>query len=161
IDLVAMELGRSADRMAARLAVERQFAADASHQLRTPLTALMMRLEEIMAASDQQEVTEEAQISLEQVERLVSVVYDLLARSRQAEGGTTEPVRLIEVVEQQKDEWGPSYEAAGRELIFKVEDDVLLLASPGALAQVLATQIGRAACRERGAACVGVVHGLA
>jgi len=141
IDLVAMELGRSADRMATRLAVERQFAADASHQLRTPLTALTMRLEEIVAASDQQEVTEEAQISLEQVERLVNVVDDLLARSRQAEGGTTEPVRLIEIVRQQEDEWGPSYAAAGRELVFKVEDDVLLLASPGALAQVLATLI--------------------
>jgi len=154
IDLVAMELGRSADRMAARLAVERQFAADASHQLRTPLTALMMRLEEIMAASDQQEVTEEAQISLEQVERLVSVVDDLLARSRQAEGGTTEPVRLIEVVEQQKDEWGPSYEAAGRELIFKVEDDVLLLASPGALAQVLATLLENSLHHGAGATTV-------
>lgn len=141
IDLVATELGRSADRMAARLAVERQFAADASHQLRTPLTALSMRLEEIMAASNQQEVTEEAQISLEQVERLVTVIDDLLARSRQADGGTTEPVRLIEVVHQQEDEWAASFEAAERELVFEVAEDMLLLASPGALAQVLATLI--------------------
>lgn len=141
IDLVATELGRSADRMAARLAVERQFAADASHQLRTPLTALSMRLEEIMAASNQQEVAEEAQISLEQVERLVTVIDDLLARSRQADGGTTEPVRLIEVVRQQEDEWAASFEAAGRDLVFEVAEDVLLLASPGALAQVLATLI--------------------
>src|SRR5690625_5936722 len=136
-----MELGRSADGMATRLAVERQFAADASHQLRTPLTALTMRLEEILAASNQQEVTEEAQISLEQVERLVKVVDDLLARSRQAEGGTTEPVRLIEVVRQQEDEWGPSYAAADRALGFKSEDGVLLLASP---------EIGRASCRQSG-----------
>src|SRR5690606_33536781 len=33
IDMVADELARSADRMAARLATERQFASDASHQL--------------------------------------------------------------------------------------------------------------------------------
>src|SRR5690625_5878937 len=100
-----------------------------------------MRLEEIMAASDQKEVTEEAQISLEQVERLVNVVDDLLARSRQADGGTTEPVRLIEIVRQQENEWGPAYEAADRELVFNVADDVLLLASPVALAQVIPTLI--------------------
>ncbi|HMO10070.1 MAG TPA: histidine kinase dimerization/phospho-acceptor domain-containing protein, partial [Actinotalea sp.] len=87
IDLVAAELGRSADRLALRLAAERQFAADASHQLRTPLTALSMRLEEIGMASDSDEVREEARVSLEQVERLVTVVDDLLRRSRRATGG--------------------------------------------------------------------------
>ncbi|MFC8943127.1 sensor histidine kinase, partial [Streptomyces griseoincarnatus] len=92
IDLVAAELARSSDRLAARLAVERQFTSDASHQLRTPLTALTMRLEEITLTSSEPEVQEEARISLEQVERLVGVVDDLLARSRRAQGGTTESV---------------------------------------------------------------------
>ncbi|WP_348525235.1 hypothetical protein [Luteimicrobium album] len=36
LDLVAAELARTSDRLASRLATERQFAADASHQLRTP-----------------------------------------------------------------------------------------------------------------------------
>ena len=39
IDLVASELARSAARMAGRLAAERKFASDASHQLRPPLPA--------------------------------------------------------------------------------------------------------------------------
>lgn len=141
IDLVAAELARSADRLAGRLAAERQFAADASHQLRTPLTALTMRLEEIAAATDQEEVREEARISLEQVERLVRVVDDLLSRSRRAQGGTTEAVRLISVVRQQEEEWGPSFAAASRRLEVDVPDDVAVLATPGALAQVLATLI--------------------
>ncbi|MCL3862742.1 ATP-binding protein [Actinotalea sp. K2] len=141
IDLVAAELARSADRMAGRLAAERQFAADASHQLRTPLTALSMRLEEIAAATEKEEVRDEARISLEQVERLVSVVDDLLTRSRRAQGGTTEAVHLIDVVHQQEEEWGPSYASARRRLVVEVPDGVAVLATPGALAQALATLI--------------------
>jgi signal transduction histidine kinase len=141
IDLVAAELGRSADRLAGRLAAERQFAADASHQLRTPLTALSMRLEEIALASDSDEVAEEARVSLEQVERLVNVVDDLLTRSRRAGGGTTEAVRLLEVVHQQQQEWRPAFGKAGRGLVVEVPPDATVLATPGALAQVLATLI--------------------
>ncbi|WP_029288123.1 ATP-binding protein [Cellulomonas sp. HZM] len=141
IDLVAAELARSADRMAARLASERQFASDASHQLRTPLTALSMRLEEIMLATDSDEVREEARISLEQVERLVRVVDDLLLSSRRSAGGTTEAVDLIEVVHQQEEEWAPTFEAAGRQLVVEVDPATQVLATPGALAQVVATLV--------------------
>ncbi|HWS57901.1 MAG TPA: ATP-binding protein [Actinotalea sp.] len=139
IDLVAAELARSADRLAGRLAAERQFAADASHQLRTPLTALSMRLEEIGLETEKEEVREEARIALEQVERLVAVVDDLLARSRRSQGGTTEAVRLLEVVHQQQEEWGPSFAAAQRSLVVDIAPGTAVLATPGALAQVIAT----------------------
>ncbi len=139
IDLVAAELARSADRMAGRLAAERQFAADASHQLRTPLTALSMRLEEIADATEKETVREEARISLEQVERLVTVVDDLLQRSRRAQGGTTEAVHLVDVVRQQEEEWAPTFAQVGRQLRIDVAEGVHVLATPGALAQVLAT----------------------
>ena len=123
------------------VAAERQFASDASHQLRTPLTALSMRLEEISMASDDPAVQEEARISLEQVERLVTVVDDLLTQSRRAQGGTTEAVRLIEVVRQQEEEWVPTFAQAGRKLVVDVPEGYQVLATPGALAQVLATLI--------------------
>ena len=141
IDLVAAELARSADHMAGRLAAERQFGADASHQLRTPLTALSMRLEEIVEATDSEEVREEARVALEQVERLVAVVDDLLTSSRRAQGGTTEAVHPAAVLAQQLEEWAPSFARAGRELVSEVPADVVVLATPGALAQVLATLI--------------------
>jgi signal transduction histidine kinase len=141
IDLVAAELARSSDRLAGRLAAERQFAADASHQLRTPLTALSMRLEEISLASDDAAVQEEARISLEQVERLVGVVDDLLAASRRSQGGTTEAVDLLDVVRQQEEEWLPTFEKAGRRLVVDIPPHTQVLATPGALAQVLATLI--------------------
>lgn len=141
IDLVSAELVRTSDRMAGRLAAERQFAADASHQLRTPLTALSMRLEEIEMTADQEEVREEARRSLEQVERLTGVVEDLLKTSRSAGGGSTEVVNLEEIFEQQDEEWHQTFAKADRELTFSDEADLPVLVTPGSLSQVLATVI--------------------
>ncbi|PJI94230.1 signal transduction histidine kinase [Luteimicrobium subarcticum] len=165
IDLVAAELARTSERLASRMATERQFAADASHQLRTPLTALSMRLEEISLASDDPDVQEEARISLEQVERLVTVVDDLLTRSRRAQGGTTEAIRLREVTRQQDEEWGPVFEREGRRLVVDVPADTYVLATPGGLAQALATLVenslthggGTTTVRSRGSRSGSVV----
>lgn len=139
IDLVTAELVRSGERMAARLAAEREFAANASHQLRTPLTALSMRLEEIQLVTTDEHIAEEARISLDQIERLVGVVDDLLKSSRNADGGTTESVDLAEIFAQQRAEWAPSYERAGRELTFTAPEGARALATPGGLSQALAT----------------------
>lgn len=139
IDLVASELVRSGERMASRMAAEKEFAANASHQLRTPLTALTMRLEEIEMTADDPHIAEEARISLEQVERLVGVVDDLLSAARRTDGGTTEPLQLSEIFEQQQREWGPTFKRAGRPLQFSDQDDLAVLATPGALTQALST----------------------
>ncbi|MDO4792011.1 MAG: HAMP domain-containing sensor histidine kinase [Buchananella hordeovulneris] len=141
IDLVQAELVRSAERVAGRIAAERQFAADASHQLRTPLTALSMRLEEIELISAEEEVREEARLCLEQVERLTGVVSELLASSRQKAGGTTEAIHLADIFEQQSREWDGPFAAAGRELRFVDEVGLPVLASPGAIGQAIATLV--------------------
>src|SRR5450631_404189 len=82
VDRVSEVLARSAHQMTRSLASERDFASDASHQLRTPLTALLMRLEEIAVTEDLNIVREEASIAITQVERLTTVVDDLLSRTR-------------------------------------------------------------------------------
>src|SRR5699024_8451282 len=139
IDLVGAELVRTSDRLAGRIAAERQFAANVSHQLRTPLTALSMRLEEIQMLAEDEAVREEARVSLEQVERLVQVVDDMLKASRKTDGGTTEALHLQEVFAQQEEEWAQTFARNDRELVFRADADDAVFATPGALSQVLAT----------------------
>ena len=140
IDLVSEELARTGERMAGRLAAERQAAADASHQLRTPLTALSMRLEEIELISTEDEVRAEARTCLEQVERMTNVVTELLDVSKR-QTSQTEAIHILEVFNMAREEWEDQFEAAGRPLVFLDEAERPILADAGKLGQVLATLI--------------------
>ena len=139
IDLVQEELQRTGEKMARRLAAERQLAADASHQLRTPLTALSMRLEEIEMISTE-EVQEEARSCLEQVERLTTVVTELLDTNKR-HASATEAIDVLEVFNTQREEWEEAFEKADRVLRFTDEADMPILADEAKIAQVLATLI--------------------
>lgn len=141
VDRVADVLDASAARIGRMLAAERQLASDASHQLRTPLTALSMRLEEIVATDDPRVVREEAGVALAQVERLTDVVQRLLTNARNPGGSAGVPVDVDFVVRQQLAEWGPAYAAQGRSVLLTGERGLKAVASPGGLAQVLATLV--------------------
>jgi signal transduction histidine kinase len=142
LDRIADVLDASAERIGRMLTAERRLAADASHQLRTPLTALSMRLEEIVAASDDHEaVKEEATIALGQVERLTDVVQRLLTNSRDPRSGSAVDFDLDEVIKQQVEEWRPAYQNEDRSMDLSGTRSLRAVGTPGAVAQVLATLI--------------------
>ncbi|MEU6812605.1 ATP-binding protein [Streptomyces sp. NPDC046831] len=141
LDRVADVLDRSAERIARMLTAERRLAADASHQLRTPLTALSMRLEEITLTDDPDTVKEEATIALGQVERLTDVVERLLTNSRDPRTGSAVSFDLDEVIQQQLAEWRPAYRSAGRAIVSSGKRHLKAVGTPGAVAQVLAALI--------------------
>ncbi|MEU5340621.1 MULTISPECIES: ATP-binding protein [unclassified Streptomyces] len=141
LDRVADVLDGSAERIARMLTAERRLAADASHQLRTPLTALSMRLEEITLTDDPDIVKEEATIALGQVERLTDVVERLLTNSRDPRNGSAVTFDLDEVIKQQLAEWRPAYRNAGRAIVNSGKHRLQAVGTPGAVAQVLAALI--------------------
>ncbi|MBT2472606.1 two-component sensor histidine kinase [Streptomyces sp. ISL-66] len=141
LDRVADVLDSSAERIGRMLTAERRLAADASHQLRTPLTALSMRLEEITVTDDLETVREEATIALTQVERLTDVVQRLLTNSRDPRTGSAVPFDLDEVVKQQLEEWRPAYRSAGRAIVRSGKTGMRAVGTPGAVSQVLATLV--------------------
>lgn len=141
LDRVADVLDASAERIARMLTAERRLAADASHQLRTPLTALSMRLEEITLTDDPDTVKEEATIALTQVERLTDVVQRLLTNSRDPQSGSAVTFDLDEVIKQQIEEWRPATRGSGRALVRSGKQGLQAVGTPGAVSQVLATLI--------------------
>jgi signal transduction histidine kinase len=140
LDRVAEVLDRSATRISNLLSREREFATDASHQLRTPLTGLTMRLEEIVAAADQPSIVrEEGEAAIVQAERLTAVIDELLAAARRQRHAQAEPIVIDDVLVQQITEWEPAFRRAGRKLELAGTRELAALATPGGLAQVVST----------------------
>jgi len=102
-----LQLAVTFDRMAARLEAlvesQRAFVADASHQLRTPLTALRLRLENLRARAPAPEADDIDEIVFE-TERLSRLVDQLLELSRAGEAPVV-PVEVVEVVDQRVRLW--------------------------------------------------------
>lgn len=112
VDRVAAALNRTAERLDRMIARERAFAADASHQLRTPLTALRLELE---AAALRPDAHPGLLAALDQVDRLEQTVATLLAVARDAPRDPA-PLDVAYLLEDVREAWHGSLAARGRPL---------------------------------------------
>lgn len=92
------ELAGSVDEMADRLErsvrAQREFVANASHQLRTPLTGMKLRLEAALAETTDGDLRRQLEAADREVDRLSEIVDRLLAMSREIERGAPTTVDL-------------------------------------------------------------------
>ena len=103
------ELGASFDEMADRLErtvqAQREFVANASHQLRTPLTAMKLRLESAIAEASDPEVRQQLEAADHEVDRLSDIVDRLLVMAREIEEGVVSSVDVGEAVTRALARW--------------------------------------------------------
>jgi signal transduction histidine kinase len=119
---------------------ERRVTSEVSHQLRTPLTALSLRLEEVLAATSLEEVHVEATAALGQVERLSGVIDDVASVNRGLVGPVV-PYSVDALVDSQVTEWRPAFEAARRDIVRRGRTGRTIEGVQGMQAQVLATLV--------------------
>lgn len=120
-------LGRAFNEMAGRveatISTLRRFAADAAHELHTPLTALRTNLELAQTTPDPKAYLTRA---VEQVQRLEHLTRDLLDLSR-IEGGSPElaigPVDLKTLVERTSEPYAAQAEQAGVDFRLSLPDE--------------------------------------
>jgi signal transduction histidine kinase len=82
-------LARTFNEMTARLGRllegQREFVADASHQLRTPLAGLRLRIEEAEATTEDPDAREQLAEAMHELDRLSAIISELLVLSQSGE----------------------------------------------------------------------------
>ena len=151
IDAIASSLDRSAERVQELLRSERSFSQHASHQLRSALTGLELRIEEL-AGNDDPAVREEAEAALEQSARLLSIIEELLALARTGRAGSVSRFDLGDLVRQHVGDIEPVLARAGRRAVVDAPEHVTVIATLGAVGQVVDILLSNAL--RHGAGCV-------
>jgi signal transduction histidine kinase len=137
---LARTLNQAGERLDTLIASQRIFVADASHQLRTPLTALRLSLDNIADGVDDEFVREDVEQATAEVVRMSRLVNGLLVLARaEAKVTVAEPLSLRDVIQERLDVWRPAADERGVTITLRGSADgrPLVLASPGHLDQVL------------------------
>ncbi|MCU1416901.1 MAG: Signal transduction histidine-protein kinase ArlS [Schumannella sp.] len=137
-------LSRSFNGMAGRIDVlleqQRAFAADASHQLRTPLTALRLRLERAreLAPTDPDGAIDRLEAADAELDRLETLIEGLLVLSR-AEGGGVPAVDvdLAAVAAARVEQWNALAAETGSAVTYEGPEHASVLAVPSAVEQIV------------------------
>lgn len=125
------------DRVDQLVGANRRFVADASHQLRTPLTALQLQLETLDGAPAAQRRKKVA-AALAETERLGRLVESLLVLARADAGPAAEvTVELGDAVRERAAVWHPVAREHGVELAVEVPPEAPVRTVSGAIEQVL------------------------
>ena len=124
-----------------RLDAERTLAADVSHQLRSPLTALSLRLEQISHETKDTSVHEDSKAALGQVDRLVKLVEGLLTTWRSTTDRDLTEINISNLLSTVSERWRARAESAGRTIIVDCKSDLAALGTPEVQELVLSVLI--------------------
>jgi signal transduction histidine kinase len=147
---LAAAVNETAARLETLVGAQEAFVADASHQLRTPLTALRLRLELLESSlddvADAQAELPGISAALQEVSRLSRLVDGLLTLARAERTGASATAAALDlgaVVRERAEAWGPVADDEGVHL--EIDDGPLMArATADRLAQVIDNLVANA-----------------
>ncbi|MGQ0838389.1 sensor histidine kinase [Actinokineospora sp.] len=143
LDLVAESLDASATALAQLVQRERDLVGDVSHQLRSRLTALQLRLEALTAVPDE-DTAAEAREALDQAERLADVLDELLTAAREARAVDAEPIDVARELAAIADEWRDMLRSDGRSLRMRLPTGLVARVTPARLREAIGVLLDNA-----------------
>ncbi len=150
IDSLARSLEAASARVNLLLERERSLAADASHQLRTPLTRLSLTLDAANAADDPTAALRDAQAIVAQLDETMTDMLRLLR-----EDGPGETVDIAALLDHAAARWSMSNADPGRDLRLELDRDLPRgVISAHAARQILDVLVDNAAVHGRGTVTV-------
>jgi signal transduction histidine kinase len=133
---LSVSFDRMAETVTGALAAQRAFVADASHQLRNPLTALRLRLSNLHGHVDPT-ATDDHVAALEEAERLSTLLDGLLALARTERTAPLTDVDVDAAVSDRVEAWRPLAEHTGLRLAHEGPAGLTVAAPVGAVETVL------------------------
>lgn len=160
VGLLAQTFDRLLERIESAMARERQFSADASHELRSPLTALKGELSVTLArertAEDYRRVLHDLEDTVDEMSHLVE---DLLALSRSTAGVLhMQEFDLSELLDQIGERMGVLTEARGLQLAWRAAESPMTVTADRIKIQRLLTNLVDNAIRYTPRGGVITVH---
>jgi len=144
---LAASFNTMTERISSLVERQRSFAGDASHQLRTPLTALRLQLERAAVNIDTDPAAARGDIEAagEETERLQRLVEGLLMLARADQGNMAiETIDVAGIVTERAAIWAPLADERGVTLTANTQPSVAARAVPGALEQIVDNYIDNA-----------------
>lgn len=155
LDRVSEVLDSATVEIAGRLQREHTLVADVSHQLRSRLTAVRLRLDELSTYPDP-DVVGEADEAMAQVDRLTLAIDELVRSSRSDGSASAVEVPVIAELTGVMTEWQRNFEDAGRILELKGDSDVRASVTGSRLREAISVLVDNALSHGGGTCTVAV-----